>query len=164
MAEKNKKPWVLGIVSALLGALLVWQFTSRRPSPPLTEASLAQARARWAENQIANYAMIVQVSGKQPHRHEIQVREGAVAAMITDGSPAPDRVWKYWSVEGLLQFLEEDLANQRAPQAAYGVDDPKSVFLDASFDPKTGVPVRYLRQVGGRPLTVEWDIVEFKRL
>jgi hypothetical protein len=156
--------WFLLAGSALLGAFLVWQLTGPRSSPPLTETSLASARALWSRAALSDYAMTVLIRGKEPHRHEIEVHAGTVTQMLTDGAPAPERVRKYWSMEAIFQVLEEDLANARRPQAAFGVDDPRSVFLDATFDGVTGIPLRYLRQVSGRPLTVEWEIRDFRRL
>ena len=109
--------------------------------------------------------MQVFVHGKEEHRHEIEVRDGRVARMRTDGLDAPERVWNYWSVNGIFTVLEEEMANAKSPQTAFGVNDPEDVFMDASFDPVTGVPLHYLRQVSGRSQgTVEWDIRNFQKL
>jgi hypothetical protein len=153
---------ILLVVSALAGAALVWKLTSKPASPPLTDEALSLARAKWKAAGLSDYHMTITVTSRERNRHEIEVRGGQVHQMKTDGLPAPERVWKFWSVDGMLTVLEEELANRRSPQAALGVNDPADVFLDAAFDEKTGVPIHYLRQVSGRPkLTMEWQISGF---
>ena len=109
--------------------------------------------------------MKVVVLGQEKHSHEIEVKDGKVARMRTDGLDAPERVWNYWSVEGMFLVLEEELANAHAPQRVFGVNDPEDVFEDASFDAMTGVPTRYLRQISGLGRSaMEWEIRDFKKL
>jgi hypothetical protein len=156
--------WLLA-VSAAVGALTVWQFTGRTRSPRLNSEVLSAARARWIQSGIQNYSMTVAVLGKETHRHEIEVRGGKVTRMLTDGVEAPERVWNFWSVDGIFTVLEEEIANAKAPQGPFGTFDPKDVFLDASFNSSTGVPIHYLRQVSGRsPMTLEWEIRDFRLL
>ncbi len=109
--------------------------------------------------------MKVVVLGTEKHVHEVEVQSGKVVRMRTDGLDAPERVWAYWSVDGMFNVLEEELANAHSPQRVFGVNDPEDVFEDASFDAITGVPTRYLRQVSGiRRSAMEWEIRDFKKL
>lgn len=146
--------------AAIAGSLLVVRFAGKAPSPPLTERGLSEARARWSAAGAQNYSLTVVVKGREPAVHVVEVRAGT-AHLTTDGRAQPDRLASYWTVEGMFLTLEEDLANRSAPSAAFGVPDPRDVFLDAVFDPVNGVPKRYLRQVKERPLTVEWEVRDF---
>ncbi len=153
----------LGLVSAALGALAVWHFTGKPRSPRLTTAALISAKSLWAQAGLRDYSMNITVGGRENARHQIVVANGKVSQMQTDSIEAPKRVWDFWTVDGLFTVLEEEVVNAQSPQRAFGVTDPKDVFLDASFDPVTGVPLHYLRQISGRSqATLEWKIKLFR--
>jgi hypothetical protein len=81
--------------------------------------------------------------------------------LVRDGQAMPERGdgWKLWSVPGLFEILEIDLAEQRRLAAAGGSD---KLYLSAEFDPNDGRPVRYRNiRVGGERREYEWHIEPF---
>ncbi len=152
-------------VSAILGALAVWNFTGRARSPRLTHEVLATAKTKWHAAGIRDYSMTVVVKAREDAQHEVEVRGGKVSRMLTDSVEAPERVWDAWSVDGLLFVLEEEMANAQRPEGPFGVTNPADVFLDATFDGANGLPLHYLRQVSGNSKgSLEWEIRDFKPL
>src|SRR5262249_37193210 len=115
----------------------------------------------WDKNGPKDYDMEILVSGAQSGRYRIQVREGRVASITTNGINDPKRTGDYWTVPGMLRTLEEELALARSPMAAFGVTDPQSVYVAAAFDPKYGFPRNFLRQVFGKNLTIDWEVRVF---
>jgi len=167
MSKSRRNPGLLWLVtvSAVLGALAVWNFTGRPRSPRLTAETLAAAKSRWHSVGIRDYAMTIAVKGREENRHEIEVHGGKVSRMMTDSVEAPDRVWDSWSVDGLLFVLEEELSNAQNPQGPFGVASSADVFQDATFDGTNGIPLHYLRQVSGNSKgTLEWEVRDFRLL
>lgn len=136
----------------------------RQPVRPLTEKDLTRARAAWQHAGLQNYVMRVRLIGALEGEHEIQVQNGRVVNMSTGGRPVANHVWAYWTVEGMFQFLDEELSQKKKPAAAFGVAEEEEVFLSAEFDGKLGYPKRFLRQVFGRRHTAEWEVREFRTL
>lgn len=134
----------------------------RQPVRPLTEKDLTRARATWQHAGLQNYVMKVRLIGSLEGEHEIEVQNGRVVSMSTGGQPVANHVWPYWTVEGMFQFLEEELSQKERPASAFEVADSEEVFLSAEFDGKLGYPRRFLRQVFGRRHTAEWEVREFR--
>jgi hypothetical protein len=60
-------------------------------------------------------------------------------------------------------FLARELENREHPDRAHDVSDPEAVTLLARFDPKTGVPVRFLRHIRGQTAGIEWAVTSFEK-
>ena len=148
------------ILAGGVGLVLVVRERNR----PLTAERIQTARALWERNGPADYRMDVRIGGGQEGEHHIEVRGGKVVSMETGGAPAPQHVWKFWSVEGMFTFLETELANSKRPQEAYGVPDASDVVLRAAFDPRTGLPRRFFRSVAGKSLEIDWEVRHFEPL
>lgn len=152
-------------LGAALGLLAGLYFALRQPAEPLTAERLARARELWTSGGPATYSLELELAGAVRDRRRIEVRDGAVVGMTTDGVEVPRQAWAYWTVDGLFDFLETELGNARSPQRAYGVADPKLVVLRARFDPELGYPEYFLRHVmgtaGGRRDTA-WTVVAFE--
>ena len=150
----------LAAVVVIVGLLVLFL---RRP-PVLTLERLQAAEQRWRASRISDYDMRITVSGVQRGVHKIEVRDGKVTGMTTGGAEVARHVWPRWTVEGLFDFLREELANAEDPENAFGVSDPSRVVLYAGFDEQTGYPRRFLRHVMGRQESVEWQIEEFRQV
>ena len=142
-------------------ATLFFIYTQRGQGDILTEERLAEARARWQENGPADYDMSVNVRGVQKNDYEIEVRGGKVTKMTAGGAPAARNAYAYWNVEGMLDFLRDELSNTRRVAAAYGVADEAEVVVRVEFDTGRGYPSRFLRHVMGTRNSIEWEITSF---
>lgn len=155
-------PWIATFV--VLGATLFF-YLSQDNQPrlqTLTENSLATAKTIWKERGPKSYDLDVMVTGIQQGTQHIEVRNGQVVGMTTDGVAVAEHSWKYWTVDGMFQFLDEELVQAKNPQMGFQISDPSKVYLSVYFDKEWGIPSRYLRQVFGRPLTIEWSIKHFE--
>lgn len=153
--------WIAVGAAAVVVSLILLVVVLRRPPENLTLQRLQSAEERWNESRVADYDLKVVVSGVQKGVHQIKVRGGRVVAMTTGGAEVPEHVWPRWTVEGLFDFLREELANAEDPENTYGVADPSQIVLYAGFDPENGHPRRFLRHVMGRQASVEWRVEEF---
>ncbi len=156
--SRGKRVFVIGLLAAAT-VPLVHVLTRPSTGEPLTQDRLAEARACWAERGPRSYALDVDVRGA---RHHIEVRDGAVVTMTTDGNAVSEGAREYWSIDGMFRFLSEELSNLQRPEAAYGVSDPDDVVLRAEFDSKYGYPARFLRHVLGQDRSVEWQVLSFE--
>ncbi len=149
---RGKRTFLIGLL-ALATVPVVWML-ARTSTEPLTPERLAAARAAWNETGPRSY--VIDVDVRDAH-HRVEVKDGKVVSMTTDGREAPERLHAYWTVEGMFQSLSEELSNLRRPEAAYGVSDPSQVTLRVAFDARYGYPARFLRHVEGQTRSVEWN-------
>jgi len=157
---RGQRFFLVGLACAVVaGAVLV--LSRSESGEPLTEGALAAARARWEQHALRDYTVEIERRGAQQDRCRIEVRDGAVVAMTVDGEPVAERIREQWSVEGIFEFLAEELANRERPETAFGVSDPESVVLRAAFDAEYGYPRTFLRHVLGQRRSVEWEVVSF---
>lgn len=149
--------WAAGL-AILLAASALLTLLLREPAPLLTAETLEAAKRRWRDNGPSDYSLEVVVGGTQQGKHSIEVRRGQVLSMTTSGAEVAPHVRDYWSVEGMFEFLGEELANAQQPESAYGVTDRSQVVLRAVFDDRLGYPRRFLRHVMGRDAEIHWRI------
>lgn len=155
-ARRMRLPMLfLGIAGGALTLLLL----QAKSGEPLTRAALDAARATWKRAAIADYEFEIEVSGTQRGRHAVTVRAGKVAAMTTDGADTKPHVHKFWTVDGMFDFLEAELdrAERRPPGA------PGEVILHALFDAGRGYPLRFVRHVTGESGSIEWEMRRFRQ-
>jgi len=151
--RRGRKIFLVGVIAAL-SVPVVYVITHRGTGDPLTPERLAAARALWKERGPKSYVLDVDV--RDAHHH-VEVKDGKVVSMTTDGRKAEERLYGYWTVEGMFQSLSEELSNLQRPEAAFGVSDTDDVIMRARFDPRYGYPSRFLRYVLGQNRSVEWD-------
>ena len=150
---RGKRIFLVGLVAAAT-VPVVWLLTRTSTGEPLTAERLAEAKGLWEKHGPRSYDLDIEAPDA---RHHVEVRNGVVVAMTTNGGDVPERVREKWNVEGMLGFLSEELSNTRRPEAAYGVTDPGDVTLRAAFDARNGFPSRFLRHVRGRTRSFEWN-------
>ena len=156
---KRSRLRLLWIATGLILGLLAGLLYLRRSTDPLTTERLANARALWQERGPVSYQFELELGGAIEDRRLVQVREGEVVAMTSDGVEVPASAWPYWTVEGMFASLEQELQNAAHPQRIYGISDPERVLLQAEFDPELGYPSRFLRHVLGTRQSIEWTTV-----
>ena len=153
---------ILGMVLALLGGLLLGGILLRSDSPPdLTQARLEAAQRLWEESGPSSYTIEVQMAGALSDLRRVEVLDGRVTDMTVEGRPVAESAWEYWSVEGMLGFLQTELRNRDDPPASLGVTDPSQIVLRARFDEQLGYPTYFFRHILGRQQSTEWDVVSF---
>jgi hypothetical protein len=161
MAVKKYVPWIFA-AAGVAGCIITIVIVNANPGEPLTLERLQAAQERWKQRRAADYDLRVEVRGAQKGDHEIQVRGGKVVRMTTGGFDVPQNAWTYWSVDGMLQFLQMELQNAERPELGFGVKDRKDVVMFARFDPDYGYPREYLRHVMGRSIEIRWEIISFE--
>lgn len=149
---------VLWIASGLaVGLLAGWWVAGRSGGRDLTAGDLEAARELWREAGPASYRLVIETKGATGKRSVIEVRDGEVVSMETGGAPATRSAWRYWSVDGLFDFLDTELRNAAAARQTYDAA-PEQVVLKVSFDDRLGYPRRFLRHVLGTQNSVEWQV------
>jgi hypothetical protein len=149
---RGRRIFLVGL-AALLTVPVVYVLTRKETGEPLTPERLEAARALWNEKGPRSY--VIDVDVRDAH-HRVEVRDGKVVSMTTDGREAPERLHEYWTVEGMFRSLSEELSNLRRPEGPFGVSDPAEVTLRVAFDGGCGYPARFLRHVQGQTRSVDW--------
>ena len=145
-----RSPPKTALAFAVVASAVSLVFLLRGEGSGLTAESLAGARARWKEKGPKSYEFTVVVDGVA---QRVRVRGGEVVEMTTGGSPVPPHVWKYWTVEGMLTFLDDEW--RRA------CEQNRGAVLRAAFEPELGYPRYFLRHVPGETRSTEWRVTEF---
>jgi hypothetical protein len=151
----------LALLVGLAAGLLVMRGDA---APELETADLAAAQQRWNENGPASYRITLQMGGALSDTRSIMVRDHQVVEMTINDRPATESSWSFWSVEGMLKFLAEEIRNKENPIPGMGVSDSRQIILRARFDPDLGYPIYFLRHLLGRQQGTEWEVVEFEPL
>ena len=154
--------WLLPVagVGALLGALAWMQV---RP-PLLTEDHLREARERWQASGPVSYTLELELKGAIEDIRRIEVRDGRVVGMTTDGVEVAATAREYWSVHGLFGSMATELANAREPGRIFGDSERLEVTIRAKFDSRLGYPTFFLRHVSGSFRDVSWRVTSFEPL
>ena len=158
------------VLGAILGALVTAGFLivigailNREIVPPLTQEDYEAAVARWEKNGPANYDCEIEVSGNRPGVIQIQVRAKQVSSMTRDGTTPPQpRTWDYWSIDGQLETIGQELDMLADPQHAFGGGATGVPSLNARFHPQFGYPEVYRRFAPGTGQDMSWKITRFE--
>ena len=123
------------------------------------------AVARWEKLGPADYDLDLELGGKRPGPIHVEVRNGEVTHMTRDGvEPRQRRTWDYWSVNGQLETIGQELEMAKEPRKSFGAPGAAEVVMWAEFDPHYGYPRRYDRVVLGADIEVHWQVVKFTPL
>jgi hypothetical protein len=151
----------VGLFLLLGAAALLW--LRREALPRLTRADFDAAEALWRKNGPRSYDLDVVVSGNQPGRIHVEVRDGRPTAMTRNGvTPGQRRTWYPWTVPGQFDTIRFELDAATDPQGSFGGVPGGQLVLRARFDPRDGRPLRYERIVLGRQMDAAWEVVRFE--
>ena len=158
------------VAGAILGAIVTAGFffvigvlLLRDSVPPLTEADYRAALERWETKGPKNYNCDVEVYGNRPGIVHVEVRSGHVTRMTRDGvEPRQRRTWDYWTIDGQLETIGEELEMVNDPQHAFGGGGTAPPILNAKFHPVLGYPEVYRRSVPGMQQDMAWKITRFE--
>jgi hypothetical protein len=154
---------ILGaLVLVVGGALLLLQLFVARRLPEMTEARFEAAQSLWETNGPKSYDMDIDITGAQPGKVHIEVRDGTPTAMTRDGRAPDQRTWATWTVPGMFRMLVDEFAIKEDP-AHKGQGPPGAeVWLRAEFDLRYGYPRTYQRIFTGGGPQVEWHVTRFE--
>ncbi|MEX0866769.1 MAG: DUF6174 domain-containing protein [Pirellulales bacterium] len=154
---------ILGV--SFLATATVLVFVLRDRTPRLTDARLQEALLRWEQHGPDSYRMQLHKLGNRTDAVTIEVRDRQPVAFVLNGSADfPRRVWSYWTVQGMFETLEHELAGSADPRGAFGASEGANVTLRAQFDTQYGYPRYYLRSVDPDPLNSGWRVESFEPL
>ena len=149
---------------ALLTVLAIVVVWSRRGQlPELDSAIHASQFAAWERVAPPDYNIEIEVTGLQPATYVVQVRDHKVVKATRNGTPLlQDRTKGTWSVPGMFDTMELDLANAHAdPEKRLTTRSPR-VTVRANFDPTWHYPEVYQRIQWGSVYEVEWRVTRFE--
>ncbi len=160
------KSVALGLAAGVLLSAVVWIVIlvrmTRDGLPLMDAADFAAAKERWREHKAPSYDLDLAVHVMLEGKVHVEVRQGAVTAMTRNGMATPEFSWSYWSVDGLLTVIGEDVrANEKAIDENGGNALTAPIVQQAKFDPTIGIPLRYLRSQG-TSAPAGWEITSFQ--
>ena len=157
--------FLVGVI-LLLSLGLVFIINNRIPR--ITDVDYESAVARWSEKAPQNYAMDVQIGGRQPGLISTTIQHGKVVQLSRNGTPVTQmRTWEFWTVPVLLESIGEDLDLQKNPQRKadkFKIGPEADMSLRGTFDPEFGYPTRYHRSIANANQDIEWTIIRFEKL
>ncbi len=150
---------------SFLATAVVLVLVLRDRTPRLTEARLQEAHRLWEQQGPDSYRMQLRKLGNRTDAVTIEVRDRQPVSFVLNGSADfPRRVWSYWTVPGMFETLEHELAGSADPRGAFGASEGATATMRAEFDPTYGYPRYYLRSVDPDPLNSGWQVESFEML
>lgn len=128
---------VLTIIASVIPLIVVPQLHGL---VPVTPALLRDARAAWERNGPLDYDLEYQKKGSVANTFVVQVRNRQAVSVLMDGQPIEPRLYRYHTMEALVDDLERFLDLASKP-------DSPAAILQARFHPIDGHLVRYLYSV-----------------
>ena len=128
-------------IGAVAATIIVVPLLSGR-TEPVTKERLAEAARLWHAAKIANYAMDLETSGAQTGKYHIEVRDGQLARITRNGQAADPASGEFWTVDGLLRMIEQELDAAEHPGKGM-FPEQTQVWLRLRYDARSGYPVRY---------------------
>lgn len=133
----------------------------------VTSESLLSARKAWQKANLENYNLEWTSTGASRGHYRVFVRDGKVKRVISvlpngkqvEVHPAQP---KFYSVDGLLQVIEDELAQLKADRPFNQPKGTKTV-LWFSADPELGYPRKYRRDVLGTPQGESIDVIRLDK-
>ena len=144
----SDKTWKIAkwsTIAAIVMSVIVAVPYVRGQTEPVTRERLTAARERWKSANISSYDLDLETTGAQTGLYHIEVRGGQLAKITRNGQSMNPADGDYWTVDGWLQAIEEDLDNAEKPQA----DDAAShcqYWLRVRYHTTLGYPLRYIRE------------------
>ncbi len=158
------------VIGAILGGFVTFGFLTvigvlllRETVPPLTKADYQAAVDRWESKGPKDYDSDIEIQGNRPGVVHIEVRGGEVVRMTRDGAtPGQRRTWDYWTIEGQLETIGQELEMASDPKTAFGGGATARPLLNARFHPELGYPEVYRRSVPGTQQDMAWTVMRFE--
>ncbi|MBM3999725.1 MAG: hypothetical protein FJ297_09340 [Planctomycetes bacterium] len=156
--------WAIGIGFIVTAAvLIVPRIIQGNGYVVLDRPGFEAAVARWRSRAPADYDIRIDVTGRQAASYRVEVRDGEPIAAYRNDHPLPQRrSWMTWTVPGIFGTVESDLRQlESAERGEPGIPGLSVLVL---FDPRYGIPTRYVRaeSASGSPNPeVTWEVTRF---
>lgn len=135
----------------------------RHTTATLTLDSLHAAEERWASNGLPDYWLDITVTGRQPSRYHVEVKDGEPIEVQRNDRDLDRRNWRYWTVPGLFDIIEHDIECAEDPTRGFGARRGSTAVLRADFDARLGYPRVFERLILGEPqLDMTWEVTRFE--
>lgn len=152
-----------GVLLAMAAVVALVAVSRRQAAPALTEEALEAALQTWHERGPDDYSMDIVVTGRQASNYHVEVHGGKPTQVLRQQRPTTARTWHYWTVPGLFEVLEHDIACSDDPTQGFGASPGSRAVLRAVFDAELGYPRRFERLILGEPhLDMTWQINRFE--
>ena len=149
---------------ALLTVFAIVVIWSRRGQLPEVDSTIhARQFAAWERVAPPNYDIEIHVTGRQPATYVVQVRDYKVVLATRNETPLlQERTKGTWSVPGMFDTMESDLANSEAVAEKRLTKYSPRVTVRASFHPQWHFPDAYQRIQWGSQYEVQWKVTRFE--
>ena len=142
------------VISVVLAILLI-----REPMEPLSSEALQLAQQRWHDARVHHYDVRYRMHGSM---YEIKVRDRIVTQAKVDGQAPRTADLKAYSMDGLFEILELELANINDPRGPFSAS-AQAILARVRFNDKLGYVERYLRSSGGSGRGAVIELIDFAR-
>ncbi len=147
----------------LFGWLLL--LTQCAKGAAFTEQDLQQAQAQWNKNGLDSYRLTLEISGDKVETgvFVVEVEQNKIQGITRNGQ-AITTTDTFYTIEGMFQFLENELELGKEPRRYFGSAPGARIYMRAHFDPKQGFPTRYLRAITDTKHNIAVEVKSLEKL
>ena len=156
--------WTFVLCSLLTAAYLLTNRSGRMID--VNRLILSEARTAWNIANPVNYLVEVSVTASGKDIYEVTVLNNEPVQVILNGKSLNRRhAFDTWTVEGMLDTIAIDIEHCERWDEGRAAPGTCDLIIKATFDPETGIPLKYIRMELGRPSNVgvmDWEITRFE--
>lgn len=156
--------WTFVLCSLLTAAYLLTNRSGRMID--VDRLILSEARTAWNIANPVNYLVEVSVTTSGKDVYEVTVLNNEPVQVRLNGKSLNRRhAFDTWTVEGMLDTIAIDIEHCERWDEGRATPGTCDLIIKATFDPETGIPLKYIRMELGRPSNVgvmDWEITRFE--
>ena len=156
--------WTFVLCSLLTAAYLLTNRSGRMID--VDRLILSEARTAWNIANPVNYLVEVSVTTSGIDVYEVTVLNNEPVQVRLNGKSLNRRhAFDTWTVEGMLDTIAIDIEHCERWDEGRATPGTCDLIIKATFDPETGIPLKYIRMELGRPSNVgvmDWEITRFE--
>ena len=127
---------------------------------------LSDARMTWNSVNPGNYLVEVSVTTSGKDVYEVTVLNHEPVQVKLNGKSLNRRhAFDTWTVQGMLDTIAIDIEHCERWDEGRAMPGTCDLIIKATFDPESGIPLKYIRMELGRPSNVgvmDWEITRFE--
>ena len=127
---------------------------------------LSDARTAWNNRNPVSYVVEVSVTTSGEDVYEVTVINNQAVQVKLNGKSLKRRhAFDTWTVEGMLDTIAIDIEHCERWDEGRAMPGTCDLIIKATFDPDTGIPLKYIRMELGRPSNVgvmDWETTRFE--
>jgi len=156
--------WTFVLCSLLTTAYLLANRNGRMID--VNRQILSDARMTWNSVNPGNYLVEVSVTTSGKDVYEVTVLNHEPVTVKLNGKALNRRhAFDTWTVPGMLDTIAMDIEHCERWEEGRATPGTCDLIIKATFDPATGIPLKYIRMELGRPSNVgvmDWEITRFE--